>query len=65
MTTDPHSFAMYARVICTDHWRKPIPFRGCDWVAWFDGEEEFRMYGHGETEREAIDDLVEQSLGDR
>jgi hypothetical protein len=37
----------------------PIPYRGIDWTAWFDGEEEKGEYGHGRTEEEAIFDLVE------
>jgi len=37
----------------------PIPIRDHDWVAWFDGEEESRRYGWGETESEAVDDLLD------
>lgn len=35
----------------------PIPFRGNDWGAWYDGEEERCEYGYGPTEAEAIEDL--------
>ena len=36
----------------------PIPTRKMDWVAWFDGYEEDGRYGYGETEAEAIEDLL-------
>jgi len=35
----------------------PIPFRDFDWVAYFDGQEESGICGHGKTEIDALDDL--------
>lgn len=37
----------------------PIPVRDHDWHAWIDGLEEDGFYGHGCTEKEAIEDLIE------
>ena len=37
----------------------PIPIRSNDWVAYYDGDEESVRYGYGATEREAIDDLLD------
>lgn len=37
----------------------PIPDRGCDWVAYIDGDEELGRYGYGATERNAVADLVD------
>ena len=37
----------------------PIPYRGNDWCAYRDGQEEAGGYGYGETEAEAIQDLLE------
>ena len=37
----------------------PIPIRCFDWCAWFDGQEEGPT-GKGETEAEAIENLLEQ-----
>lgn len=45
--------------IITSHQRPPIPTRKVDWVAFYDGEEERGEYGYGETEEEAIVDLIE------
>ena len=45
--------------IVTSYACPPIPFRGADWCAYFDGEEEAGNYGYGATEQEAIDDLLE------
>jgi hypothetical protein len=46
----------------TEYRPKPIPFRGFDWIAIdagsFDGPGS--PYGHGATEQEAIDELLEQ-----
>lgn len=50
---------MSAIVIKTDHWPKPIPVRGFDWVAWYDGEEETGCNGYGATEDAAINDLLD------
>ena len=36
----------------------PIPTRGHDWCAYFDGEEELGDYGYGATEAEAVADLL-------
>lgn len=48
--------------IKTTHWRKPVHFRHADWEAvdddTFDGPGS--PIGTGETEQEAIDDLLEQ-----
>lgn len=38
----------------------PIPFRGHDWLAWYEGEEDYDMHtGSGPTEADAIADLLE------
>ena len=37
-----------------------IPERGFDWCAFRDGTEEAGPYGHGETEEDAVRDLIEQ-----
>ncbi len=52
-----------ARKIQTSHTYPPIPVRGFDWCAWFDGDEELGRYGYGPTEQEAIADLLD-SWGD-
>ena len=36
----------------------PIPVRGADWVAHFDGDEEAGEYGYGATKQEAVNDLI-------
>jgi hypothetical protein len=39
----------------------PIPFRGVDWAAYIDEwGADSSPYGRGETEREAVCDLLEQ-----
>jgi len=39
----------------------PIPIRDYDWSAWDDETyDEGCLVGHGKTEQEAIDDLIEQ-----
>jgi len=43
--------------IITSYIYPPIPFRGMDWVASFDGQEETN--GFGRTEQEAINDLLD------
>jgi hypothetical protein len=48
-----------ARGIVTFHAYPPIPYRGYDWGAHYDGEEESGRYGWGETEEAAISDLLE------
>lgn len=45
--------------IVTEHTFPPIPVREFDYHAWIDGFEEDGMYGHGRTEREAIEDLID------
>lgn len=44
----------------------PIPTRRYDWAAWIDGEEESNIQGRGETESDAVAELLqtleEQSL---
>lgn len=47
------------RKIITKHDYPPIPFRGFDWCAYYDGEEEAGGYGWGATEEEAIADFIE------
>lgn len=49
------------RPIRTSYINPPIPFRGCDWEAIFDGDEgdEFAPRGFGSTEAEAIQDLID------
>lgn len=37
----------------------PIPVRHHDWCAYYEGEEESKCYGWGETKEEAVLDLVE------
>ena len=37
----------------------PNPIRSMDWTAFYEGGEEKCEYGHGATEQEAIDALVE------
>ena len=44
--------------IRTAHDYPPIPYRNLDWSAWYDGHEE-GDYGHGATEAEAIQDLID------
>lgn len=45
--------------IVTDFVYPPIPSRNFDWVAYIDGQEEEGFYGYGETEREAVNELLE------
>ena len=47
------------RKIVTSFVDPPIPFRGADWCAFFDGEEESGPCGWGATEREAMQDLID------
>ena len=61
--TDPKpegSNPMTALKIKTHCDPKPIPVRQFDWVATEDGYEPGRPLGFGETEQEAVDDLLEQ-----
>lgn len=53
------------RRIVTSYVNPPIPFRGCDWAAFYDGEEELGGCGYGSTEAEAIQDLLNQDEEDR
>lgn len=48
------------RKINTEFVHPPIPIRWHDWIAYYDGEEEDGLRGIGETEQEAIDDLLSQ-----
>ena len=60
--------------IITHFWRKPIPIRTCDWIAYdadtYDGAPDSsvkaRCVGYGETEQEAIGSLMSSlhELGD-
>jgi hypothetical protein len=52
------------RTIKTDFIFPPIPPRQYDWVAYFDGDEESGPRGYGETEKEAVDDLVNNYTDD-
>lgn len=45
--------------IITENVCPPISYRGNDWIAHYDGEEEEGHRGWGKTEQEAIDDLKE------
>lgn len=45
--------------IITKHVYPPIPFRGNDWLAYYDGDEEGRC-GWGATEEAAIENLKEE-----
>lgn len=56
--TNASKVAAPARKIITVHVYPPIPFRGADWCAYFDGDEEGPR-GFGETEQQAINDLLE------
>lgn len=47
------------RAIITLHVYPPIPVRAFDWAAYYEGEEERGGYGYGETEADAIRDLIE------
>jgi hypothetical protein len=40
--------------IVTSHVFPPIPYRGDDWEAFEEGQEENQEYGYGKTEAEAI-----------
>ena len=53
------------RKIITRFVYPPIPDRRYDWAAYYDGKEEDGPYGRGETEQQAIDDLLEQTEDDK
>lgn len=57
-TIEAHNNLYDPRKIVTDYINPPIPVRGCDWCAFYDGTEETGEYGYGATEREAVADLV-------
>lgn len=42
------------------YWPKPIPVRSFDWVVTLDGYEPGDPIGYGETEHEALGDLLKQ-----
>lgn len=54
---------MNTRRINTNYWQKPIPFRFFDWAATYDGDEPNELggmdVGFGQTEAEAIADLID------
>jgi hypothetical protein len=52
------------RKVVTTHVYPPIPLRGCDWCAFYEGEEEAGNYGWGETEELAIADFLENHAED-
>lgn len=43
--------------IITQNICPPIPIRCYDWVAWYDGREDW-ITGCGRTEKDAIDELI-------
>jgi hypothetical protein len=45
--------------IVTSYVNPPIPYRANDWAAFFDGQEETGQCGYGETEEQAILDLIQ------
>lgn len=47
-----------ARAIFTTNVCPPIPICEFDWMACWDGEQEYGPRGFGPTEQEAIDDLT-------
>lgn len=49
---------MGKRSIITVNEYPPIPIRTHDWCAYWDGDEELGQYGHGATEKEAINALL-------
>lgn len=49
--------------IVTSHVRPPVPTRAFDWCAYRDGAEERGNYGWGQTEAEAINDLLTNCEG--
>lgn len=56
------NFFVYTKLpknIKTEYSPKPIPLRNKDWDAWIDEKEEWGT-GHGLTEDEAIEDLLEK-----
>ena len=46
-------------VIILTHVRPPIPFRGNDWSAHVDGDEETGRYGWGVSSGDALRNLIE------
>lgn len=50
---------MKAKIV-TDYWPKPIPDRRYDWDAIREDYSEGDPIGHGITEQDAINDLVQQ-----
>ena len=46
------------RAIITRNIFPPIPIRQSDWMAYYDGDEEYGPRGFGATKEEAIADLV-------
>lgn len=62
MTNGPLAKLMQSMKIETEYWRKPIPIRDHDWSAidaeTYDGNETDPI-GYGETEYEAICNLLE------
>lgn len=47
------------RKILTAYLNPPIPVRDQDWIAYFDGDIDGEIYAYGETEQEAINNLLE------
>ena len=51
---------LLGRTVRTSFVYPPIPYRGADWSATFDGYEPGDLVGIGVTEQAAINDLLEQ-----
>jgi hypothetical protein len=50
------------RKIITGYFSAPIPIRSFDWQAVREGYEPGDLIGEGETERDAINDLLDQEF---
>lgn len=48
------------KIVTTHPLYPPIPTTSFDWCATFDGYEPGCPIGHGPTEKEAVEDLIEQ-----
>jgi hypothetical protein len=57
-TTAAEETMMPPRKIITKYDPPPVPFRDADWSAVFDDYDLGSPIGHGETEQQAIDDLM-------
>ncbi len=57
--TCPACRSVGPRVVKTEYIFPPIPIRTEDWMAWFDDDDETGPHGFGETEADAIEDLMQ------